>query len=452
MTYRRGNKLVCGSTQSGKSWSEVPAICDAADDGSIGICIEDPHQQSLGWNALAHLVAGGHRKRIIWDNLGELEKTPKFRFLNRSHSKNPIVRLKEHYQQAEQFGELLTRRRDQQSLSSSPQTEEWVLKAALLLLNQPYDYPASDLRFALQPGHPKFERLLRECTDPDVTFEFTRVASREIKSGQYVAARRLIEAVCGSPSFIVRCGTSFDLGAFLDDGGILIIEGGNVSQPVLQTILGSVCMQVIQHVRTRIRKNTILLVLDEAVNANLVGAAGHEVRALAECQKMGLDMHILVQAPSFPSSQIANDVFTNCKRHEWFYAASAAVERKGMEDLGDTELSPPLRRLKVRERWVKDCDEVFHDFAPLLETPWIYPELTDRKVRRAIEEIRQRSEYGAATCPAATGSSEIEISSNSQPDKSAPPVTSSDSSPAKRRRTGASRNSEAKKSSDSSEP
>jgi hypothetical protein len=179
----------------------------------------------------------------------------------------------------------------------------------------------------------------------------------------------------------------------------------------------------------------ILLVLDEAVNASLIGGAGHEVRALAECQKMGLDMHILVQAPTFPNSHIASDVFTNCKRHEWFYAASAAVERKGMEDLGDTDLYPPLRKLAVRERWVKDCDQVFHDFAPLLETPWVFPELTDRKVRRAIEEIRRRPE-----------------SSNSQPDTSVPPVISSDSSPAKRRRTGVSKNSENKNSSGSSEP
>src|SRR5579863_1477727 len=150
-------------------------------------------------------------------------------------------------------------------------------------------------------------------------------------------------------------------------------------------------------------KARILLALDEINNANLIGMAGHESRAMAECQKMELDIHGLSQALNFPNSQITNDVFTNCKRHEWFYAASAAVERKGMEDLGDSELSPPLRQLKVRERWVKDNEHVFHDFAPYLESPWIYPAITDRKVRRAIEEIRQRPEYGDAPC--STGNS-----------------------------------------------
>ena len=251
MSYVRGNKLVLGSTQSGKSWGEIPSILDAADDG-VGICVLDPHEKSLAWNVLGHLLARGHKQRILCDNLGE-EHPLKYRFLVRSRAQNPMVRAKENFQQAEQFGELLLRRREQQSLAVSPQTEEWVLKAVLFLLNQPLDYSAADLRYALQPGHAKFENFLRACTEPDVTFEFERIASGEIKPGQYAAARRLIEGVCGSPSFIVRCGTFFDVGAFLDRGGILLVEGGNVSQPVLQTILGSLCMQVIHHVRTRLR-------------------------------------------------------------------------------------------------------------------------------------------------------------------------------------------------------
>jgi len=250
--YRKGNKVSIGSTQSGKSWGEVSDILAAADEyPRVGICVLDPHQKSLAWNCLGHLVANGHKNRIIYDNLGELDLTPKYRFLKRCGSANPIVQAKEHYQQAEQFGELLTRRREQQSLAGSPQTEEWVLKATLLLLNQPFDYPASDLRYCLQPGHPKFARLFRDVTDEDVKFHFEGVASGKIKPGQYAAARRLIDGVCGSPSFVVRCGTSFDLGSFLDKGGILLVEGGNVSQPVMQTILGSISIQVIQHVRTR---------------------------------------------------------------------------------------------------------------------------------------------------------------------------------------------------------
>src|SRR5207244_3204885 len=127
-------------------------------------------------------------------------------------------------------------------------------------------------------------------------------------------------------------------GRFLGNCGILLVQGGAISQPVMQTILGSIILQTIQFVRSRPSPvPRVLLVLDEATNANLVGAAGHEVRALAECQKMGLDIHILVQSLNFPSAYVTDGVLTNCTRHEWYYAANAAVARKAAEDLGDTD-------------------------------------------------------------------------------------------------------------------
>ena len=159
--------------------------------------------------------------------------------------------MHENRQQAEQFAELLCRRREMQSLATSPLTEEWTLKACLLLLNQPCDHPAADLRYAFRIGHPTFERLVRECTEQDIRFEFDRIACGAIKPGQYAAAQRLINAVCDAPAFIARCGSTFDFGSFLDNRGILLVEGGAVSQPVLQTILGSIILQTIHYVRTR---------------------------------------------------------------------------------------------------------------------------------------------------------------------------------------------------------
>jgi hypothetical protein len=195
----------------------------------------------------------------------------------------------------------------------------------------------------------------------------------------------------------------------------------------------------------------VLLVLDEATNANLVGAAGHEVRALAECQKMGLDIHVLVQSLNFPSAYITDGVLTNCTRHEWFYAANAAVARKAAEDLGDPELEDVIRRLKLGQRYVKERDLVFHNDVPKLPNPWIYPQLAERKVQRAIAEIRRRPEYvGDDECP--PGATVTPPSSNSPPGTSAAVDTSSVSSPARRRRTAGSKRSASKDSSDLSAP
>jgi hypothetical protein len=453
--YRRGNKVTVGSTQSGKSYAELHDILQAADrrtvDGRrIAIVCCDPHKGSLARNALQHLIARGHKGRILWDELDELDHTLKYRFHIRSQSTNPARRAHDNRQQAEQSAELLCRRREMQSLASSPLTEEWTLKALLFLLNQPRDYPTADLRFAFRVGHPVFGRLLQGCNDPDIRYEFEQIACGAIKPGQYASALRLINGVCESPAFIARCGTALDLGSFLDRCGILLVEGGAVSQPVLQTILGSIILQTIQYVRSRPRPTPrVLLVLDEATNANLVGAAGHEVRALAECQKMGLDIHILVQSLNFPNSQITDGVLTNCTRHEWMYAANAAVARKAADDLGDSDLEDPIRRLGVGERYVKERDQVWSETVPALPTPWVLPQLAARKTQRAIDEIRLRPEYGNQPC--SPGASATTSSSDLPQDTSAVPNTSDDISPARRRRTAASKNSAAKDCSDSSD-
>jgi hypothetical protein len=453
--YRRGNKICTASTQSGKSYAELYDILDAADcrsaDGrKIAIVAADPHKRSLARNALEHLVARGHKSRILWDELDELDYCLKYRFHTRSRADNPSRRAHENRQQAEQLAELLCRRREMQSLATSPLTEEWTLKAILLLLNQPRDYSTADLRYAFRVGHTVFERLVEGCNEPDIRYEFEQIACGAIKPGQYAAAQRLINGVCESPAFIARCGTAFELGSFLDQSGILLIEGGAVSQPVLQTILGSVILQTIHYVRTRPRPTPrVLLVLDEATNANLVGAAGHEVRALAECQKMGLDIHILVQSLNFPNSQIADGVLTNCTRHEWMYAANAAVARKAADDLGDSDLADSIRRLGVGERYVKERDQVWFETVPALPNPWVWPQLAARKTQRAIEEIRMRPEYGKQSC--SPGANATTKSCDSQPDTSCAPDISCDISPARRRRTGGSKNSAVKDGSDSSD-
>jgi hypothetical protein len=452
MPYRRGNTLTVGSTQSGKSYGVVHDILGAADTRSISIVVCDPHQESLARKSVNQLIAHGHQKRIVWDQLDELMQTPKYRFLMRSRAKHPLQRAKENHQTAEQFSELLCRRRETHSLATSPLLEEWTMKAILLLLNQPHDHPASDLRYAFKPGHPTFERLVRNCQDPDIRQEFEQIAAGGIRSGQFAGAARLINAVCSAPAFIARCGMAFNLPRFLDNYGILLLEGGPVSQPVLQTILGSVILQTIQYVRNRPRPfPRVLLVLDEATNANLVGAAGHEVRALAECQKMGLDIHILVQSLNFPSGYITDGVLTNCIRHEWYYAASAAVARKAAEDLGDSELEQQIRHLRVGQRYIKERNYVGFEVVPPLPQPWVFPQLAERKVQKAIARIRQRPEYGGND-QCSTGATVTTKSSDLPPDTQSPPGTSSHFSAASRRRTGGRKNSGSKDSSGSSAP
>ncbi|MBN8627060.1 MAG: hypothetical protein J0M17_16395 [Planctomycetes bacterium] len=444
MPHRRGNQLVVGSTQSGKSYGEVQDVLAAAEDRRTAIVVLDPHPRSLARNCLLHLDARGHRGRILWDELDELLRVPKYRLLMQSRAAG-LQREHDHERLADQFAELLCRRRESASLAAAPQTEEYTKHGLRLLLEQRRQRPAADLRFAFQVGHRRFARLLAECRHEETEALFRQIADGSIRPGQYAAARRLIEGVCGSPSFVVRCGTRFDVGAFLDDRGILLVEGGT-SPLVTQTLLGAIVLQVIHYVRTRPRPlPRILLVLDEATNANLVGAAGHEVRALAECQKMGLDVHILVQSLNFPSAFVTDGVLTNCTRHVWYYAANAAVARKAADDLGEPELAEVVRALKVGERYVKERERVFFERVPALANPWTLEELARRKLAAAVAAIRARSEYGPpdddSGDDSCTGMNATPPSSDSPSGTSAPADISSATSPAVRRRTAGSKRS-----------
>ena len=431
--YVKGNKVVFGATRSGKSVSEVNDVVAAAMQKDIAIVLFDPHPRSLAWSVFTHLIARGMESRIIFDQLPYFTHVPTYRFLPQSTARNPLKRSAQHEQYAQTFTDVLCRRRSSSasSLSSSPQTEEWTLKAIRLLLNQKEERPASDLRYVFKPGHPIFNLLLHRCTDSDTTYEFNEIAEGRVKRSQFGAAERLISGVCGSPAFVARCGTSFDLPKFLSNAGILIVEGGSdgISGDAMRTIMGSLILQVIQFVRTRSTSTPrVLLVMDEATNAGLISQ--HEVHALAECQKMGLDMHILVQLLDFPSSQITAGVLTNCIRHDWFYASDPAVARKAVDDLGlSTEEGDAIRNLRIGERYVKTRDGVNCERVQMLPNPWVWPELAAIKTHKALSRIRKRPEFQEFTCQThSVGETETTPSSAEQPSTSAPSDTSSPSS------------------------
>ena len=431
--YRHGNKLVVGATRSGKSVSEVNDVIAAAMRKDVAIVLLDPHPRSLAWNVFSHLVARGMEHRVIFDQLPYFSRVPAYRFLPQSTARNSLKRAAQHEQYAQTFTDILCRRRSASSatLSTSPQTEEWTLKAIRFLLHQRQERPASDLRYVFKPGHPIFNLLLHQCTDPDTLFDFHQIAEGSVRRSQFAAAERLISGVCGSPAFIARCGTTFDLPKFLSNAGILIVEGGGdgVSGDTMRTIMGALILQVIQYVRTRSgSKPRVLLVMDEATNAGLISQ--HEVHALAECQKMGLDLHILVQLLDFPSSQVAAGVMTNCIRHEWFYASDPAVARKAADDLGlSSEEADSVRKLKIGERYVKTRHGVQREQVEMMDDPWVWPGLAVIKTHKALSRIRKRPEYQEFTCKGqSTGENETTPSFAEQHNMSAQSGTFSRSS------------------------
>ncbi len=381
----------------------------------VALVLADPHVNSLAWGTLKHLVGRGHGRRILFDRLNNLDRVLAWRWLRPSRAKNPLQRQAENEESARAFADVLCRRRGL-SLERFPLMEEWVISCAVFYLEQD-DHTGldeGDLPFTFIPGHKTFDRMLGHCQEPLAAAKFQQLADGKIPRSQYAPAARLITSVCHSPAFRARCGASFDLPTFLDNSGILILEGGagaTLSDDAMRTMLGTVVTQLIHYIRSRPRPfPRVRLALDEALNANLV--TQREAKATAELQKAGLDIDILVQNPNFPSS-FSDDIFTNCRRHEWYFCGHADVARLGAIDLGNPDYQHELMTLKVGERFVKQNHRVWKEYVELLEEPWGYPELTQLKALRALEQIRCRPEYKDALT--------IATRTHSQPTPPAPP-------------------------------
>ncbi len=292
-----------------------------------------------------------------------------------------------------------------------------------LYIEQDEALPLSVLPFAFVPNHPTLKRLIDHCQDPEVARKFRDIARGATKRAQFAPAERLIAGVFNSPAFVVRCGRSFDLPRLLSRGGFLVVEGGslgNLSDDAMRTMMGAGILQVIHYVRNRKRPYPrVRMAIDEATNANLIGLP--ETRAMAECQKMGLDIDILVQSPNFGSPFILDAVLTNCIRHEWFYAANSAVASTGAADLGDPSYKSRLMQLQVGERFVKQHNKVYFERVQPLEDPWCFPGLAARKAGKALREIRARPEYQngeAVTVQSTNDSKSIPAPSSSSPTSS----------------------------------
>ena len=391
--YAAGNTTCVGSTRCGKSIAAVEKIVLAAGAGWSIVCI-DPHSDSLSWKVLIQLLAHGHRKKILFDRLSDYQQVLRYQLMHRSEAKNPLQRDLENEQIIDHLTEIVGRRRGMANLATNPQTEEYTRLGFGLFIHQQID-PSPYLQDVFEPTSKGLAELIKGCTHEGTRQKFELIQSGKIRPTMYAAAARLLRRTIGSPLFQLRCGGRLDFDQFLDKQGILLVEGGGgvVSEDASQTILGTIIQRTIQFIRTR-RKPTprVLLILDEAFNAGLIGDAGHELRAMAECQKWGLD--ILTLAQTLPgSTSLQQQLLGNSVRHEWFFHASDSVARAAAADLGDPDYREKIRQLPVGGRWVKHLRDVYFVQGKMLPDPWAYPGLSEKKAEQFLEELKASSPY-----------------------------------------------------------
>jgi hypothetical protein len=291
-----------------------------------------------------HLNASGLSSRVIYDRLADTNAVLGYDWLRPSTHADALQREAENDENVREFASILLRRRGIHDPASTPLIEETMLASLRLFLAQHPPVPLPWMARLFDRGSPASAHLLAHCTDPDLVRKFHEYAvlsptARRVEIGP---AERILKAVLMSPSFRVRAEkATFDVGAFLNQKGILILDGssrGNLSRDAASVMMGAITLRVIRHCRNG-SKSRVILVLDEATSAGLIGP--FELQALAEAGKWGLEFHILVQNPfSFGNEEIRTGVLQNCSRHEWFRQGSPEAARLAAEDIAIPLLDP----------------------------------------------------------------------------------------------------------------
>lgn len=428
MFKRRGqNVLRIGSPGSGKTLATAYSILHA--DGAEVIL--DPHPDSLAQAVLTHVTGN-----VLYENLSDIQHTLGFELLAPSNHPDLRQRTQDNTQRAETFTEILLRRRNADSMASTPLMEEWVLAALMLWLFQAKKKPLTWLPSAFTPDTDEFRALLKDCLLPEFRHKFTQLATLSMKAlrAEVGSAMRLVNSVFRSPAFQQRCRGGFDFGAFLQKKGKLLVERGRgVGSDTMRVIMGAIILLTRAHAESRpMPTPTIRIRIDEAVNAGLA-SKGVELQGAAETNKWGLYWEFDVQKLDFPGG--ADDVLQLCHRHEWYRCDQYELARKAATDivpgLGRSETPRAQRIADIADeimnfepgwRYVRDKRGSRREYVPLLEDPWPdWPGLREAKRQEKLQWIYSRMEYRVPDEEPSSRSSEPEMPPpDSSPDASSP--------------------------------
>lgn len=402
---RYGENIVrVGSPGSGKTEATVASIAES-NDAEVDI---DPHEDSLAKKATIHA-----KGTVLHARLSNLEHTLGFELLK------PADDDAENHRRGEAFVDILVRRRNAKGLAGTPLLEEMVFGAINLFLFQRPVKPIDWLPYAFLTTEERFDLLVRDCTLPEVRAMFRHLGKLSYKAlrAEAGSAMRLINAVFRSPAFIAWSRGGFDLGAFLEKRGKLIVErGSDLGSDTSRTILAAIILLVIGYAERRKHAlPTIRLRIDEATNAGL--ATETELRAAAEHNKRGLYFEMNLQRLDVPGS--VDDFLQLFHRHEWYACQSYELARKAATDIvaglprSDepraqrvAQITDEIMNFEPGWRWVRDKYGSRKQYVPMLENPWPdWPGLREGKYLEQLCRIHVRPEYRVADAkPSASGS------------------------------------------------
>lgn len=354
MSFQVEHAIFTGVTRSGKTVgclaANIPRMCDRRGPAYVYV---DPPGSAVETAAQWCLRRGF--KNFMLDRLRETDKTPGYPFFVPSRNPDPEQREAEQRELVQEAIASLVRSRGQLNVEANPITKEGLEFAFSLLIYQDQDVPFYFLRNCFDPQSEEHKYLLAHCTNPEVWQKGVYYGSLSPKDREYKCgpAERILRAVCDSPQFRRRCQPTFDLVAFLNAGGKLFIDGsskGNLSRPDAAFLMGMILITVIRLARSGQLKRRVVLIVDEAKTADLLGD-GNLIRSMAEAGKWGIEVQVILQHPFLKDELLTEELYGNANTLFAFKTTDPKGARFLAEKIGILGLdSLKVNRTIVRRR------------------------------------------------------------------------------------------------------
>jgi hypothetical protein len=413
------NILTIGEPGSGKSFGSASDVLKFPGAKFIG----DPHKNSLGKLVLTHATGN-----VLYDRLDDLDHSLGYGLLKASQHPNAMKRLQENQRRAKIFVEVMMRRRGG-DIAGTPLMEEWIMAALLLFLYQRTPSDPGLVPFAFRPGTEEFQELVHDCTASEIRAKFKALEKLNPRGlrAEVGSATRLVSPF-SDPAFLLRCRTSFDLGAFLQVGGTLILERGDADEDVTRTIIGGINLLVTDYCESRPKPfPPVGIWLDECTNARTAGP--FEEKKAGETRKFGLHWRPICQHPNFPGG--SEGWFQNCQEKHFYRCGDHTLARKlaafvvagmgrGEESRASAidSVTSELMNFKPGWRYVVGPSGTRKEYVPMIQEPWPdWPGLREAKMREKLCQIHARPEYGVPYTPSSSTSSRDEPAPSSKPPK-----------------------------------
>lgn len=312
--------LIAGPTGVGKTELAFKLVFgdDIARGDAPGVILLDAHGSFAEKAAMRCEQLGLFGRDLVrFDRLHDTRRGLGYGFIEPSTNPDPEKREAENREKITDVKSIFVRTEEKVDTTQSVMIDEVMDDVLSLAFDRNEAIPFYFLQHAFQFDSQTYKYLISTCRNDWTKTKFGEYERLPVRDFEYKCGpvRRRIEKFCKCIQARKRSIATFDMAAFLNRGGKLLISGeseGDFGRDDLSRVLGMLIVRIISFARAGKLKRKVIFIIDEGVAAKLIDM--NVARALDECRKWNVEFLLIMQHPRSLPPEVGNSVFTNCKR------------------------------------------------------------------------------------------------------------------------------------------